>query len=49
VRRIFTAFGDAAAGLQDGEALIFRSDGAGGAMLVARLRIEAWPALAAAK
>src|SRR5215469_138064 len=34
------------AGLHDGEALIFRPDGHGGEQLIARVRIEAWPALA---
>jgi phosphohistidine phosphatase SixA len=40
------AFGEDASGLADGEALIFRPDGGGGTALVARLPIEAWPALA---
>jgi phosphohistidine phosphatase SixA len=43
------AFGDSAANLLDGEALIFRPDGKGAAELVARVKIEDWPALAAAQ
>jgi len=41
------AFGDAAAHVAAGEALIFRPSGAGNAGLVARLPIEEWPQLAA--
>jgi phosphohistidine phosphatase SixA len=41
------AFGDAAAHVAAGEALIFRPSGAGNAELVARLPIEEWPQLAA--
>jgi phosphohistidine phosphatase SixA len=41
------AFGDAAAHMAAGEALIFRPRGAGNAELVARLPIEQWPQLAA--
>jgi len=37
------AFPKLAAGVADGEALIFRSDGKGGATLVARIKIEEWP------
>ena len=44
---IAEAFGDAAAGLEDGEALIFRPDGHGGAQLIARVKISEWPRLAA--
>jgi phosphohistidine phosphatase SixA len=36
------AFPKEAAGLQDGEALVFGPDGAGGATLVARIKIEDW-------
>jgi phosphohistidine phosphatase SixA len=43
------AFGDRAANLADGEALVFRPDGKGAAELVARVKIEDWPALAAAQ
>jgi phosphohistidine phosphatase SixA len=35
----------AASGLADGEALIFGSDGKGGAAVVARVKIEEWPKL----
>jgi phosphohistidine phosphatase SixA len=41
------AFAERAAGLADGEALIFHADGRGGAPLVARVKIEEWPHLAA--
>ena len=37
------AFPQLAAGMADGEALIFASDGKGGAKVVARVRIEDWP------
>jgi phosphohistidine phosphatase SixA len=37
------AFPQMAAGMADGEALIFGPDGNGGARLVARVRIEDWP------
>jgi len=40
---ITAAFPQLAAGLADGEALIFGPDGKGGAMLVARVKIEDWP------
>ena len=43
------AFGQAAAGIAEGEAMIFHPDGKGGAPLVARVRIDEWPALAASK
>lgn len=43
------AFGQDAAGLADGEALLFRPDQRGKASLVGRLRITEWPELAAAK
>jgi phosphohistidine phosphatase SixA len=39
------AFPQAAAGMKDGEALIFGTDGKGGVQVVARVRIEAWPAM----
>ncbi len=37
------AFPQLSSGLADGEALIFGSDGKGGAALVARVKIEDWP------
>lgn len=40
---ITRAFPQQAAGLADGEALIFGSDGKGGAALAARVKIEDWP------
>jgi phosphohistidine phosphatase SixA len=42
---IIGAFGDSASDLSDGETLIFRPDGKGGAALIARVRIEEWPRL----
>jgi phosphohistidine phosphatase SixA len=39
------AFPESAAGLADGEALIFGPDGKGGAAVVARVKIEDWPRL----
>jgi phosphohistidine phosphatase SixA len=39
------AFPQLASGLADGEALIFGPDSKGGAILVARVKIEAWPAM----
>jgi phosphohistidine phosphatase SixA len=39
------AFPQSASGLDDGESLVFGPDGKGGAMLVARIKIEAWPGL----
>ena len=39
------AFPQSAAGLADGEALIFGPDGKGGAAVVARVKIEEWPPL----
>lgn len=42
---ITRAFPGSATGVSDGETLIFRPDGRGGAELVARVRIEEWPAL----
>ena len=39
---IMEAFPTSAAGLADGEALVFRPDGHGDASLVARVKIEAW-------
>ncbi len=41
------AFGNDAAGLAEGEALVFRPDGRGGAALVGRIKISDWPRLAA--
>ncbi|HEV2700159.1 MAG TPA: histidine phosphatase family protein [Steroidobacteraceae bacterium] len=46
---IMAAFPESAAGLADGETLIFRPDGRGSAFLVARVKIEEWPQLAAQK
>ena len=43
---ISQAFPQLASGLADGEALIFGSDGKGGATLVARVKIEEWAAMA---
>ena len=42
---IADAFPEMASGLADGEALIFGPNGAGGAKLVARVKIEEWPRL----
>ena len=42
---IQAAFGRDAADLTDGEALVFRPDGRGGAQLVAKMPIEEWPVL----
>ena len=42
---ITEAFGQSAAALADGEALVVRPDGKGGASVVARVRIEEWPHL----
>lgn len=39
------AFPQLTAGLADGEALVFGSDGKGGAALVARVKIEEWPGM----
>jgi phosphohistidine phosphatase SixA len=39
------AFPKLAAGVEDGESLVFGPDGKGGATLVARVKIEDWPAL----
>jgi phosphohistidine phosphatase SixA len=39
------AFPNLATGVEDGESLIFGPDGKGGATLVARVKIEAWPAM----
>jgi phosphohistidine phosphatase SixA len=39
------AFPQSASGLDDGESLVFGPDGKGGAMLVARIKIEAWPGM----
>jgi phosphohistidine phosphatase SixA len=39
------AFGPGAAGLADGETLIFRPDGRGGAPLVGRVKIDEWTSL----
>jgi phosphohistidine phosphatase SixA len=42
------AFAAEAANMEAGEALVFHPDGKGGTALVARIRIEEWPKLAAA-
>ena len=39
------AFPQSASGVDDGESLVFGPDGKGGATLVARIKIEAWPGL----
>jgi len=46
---ITEAFANDATNLAEGEALIFRPDGRGGASLVGRVKIEDWPKLTAAK
>jgi phosphohistidine phosphatase SixA len=46
---ISAAFRQAAAGLADGEALVFHPNAKGAADLVGRIKIEAWPDLAAAR
>jgi phosphohistidine phosphatase SixA len=46
---IRAAYPDLAAGLADGEALVFRPGGEGGPRLEGRIKIEDWPALAQAK
>ena len=43
---LMAAFGGAAKGAVDGEALVFRPDGKGAAELLARVKIEEWPAWA---
>jgi phosphohistidine phosphatase SixA len=43
---IQSGFAQDAANLADGEALIFRPDGRGGAALISRVKIEEWPILA---
>lgn len=40
------AFSAAAAGMADGEALVFRPDGKGGARIIARVKIEEWKQMA---
>lgn len=40
------AFGAPAAGIAEGEMMVFHPDGKGAAPLVARIRIDEWPALA---
>jgi phosphohistidine phosphatase SixA len=42
---IVAAFGQAANGAADGETFVFRPDGKGSAELVARIKVEQWPAL----
>lgn len=42
---LIAAFPADAVGVADGEALVFGSDGKGGAILVARIKIEDWPKL----
>jgi len=39
------AFPQWASGVEDGEALVFGPDGKGGAALIARVKIEQWPAM----
>ncbi len=39
------AFPQMAAGVADGEAMVFGPDGKGGAALVARVKVEEWPAM----
>jgi phosphohistidine phosphatase SixA len=46
---ITEAFANDATNLAEGEALIFRPDGRGGAWLVGRVKIEDWPKLATAE
>jgi phosphohistidine phosphatase SixA len=46
---IIGAFAERAAGIDDGEIMVFHPDGTGSAPLVARVRIEEWPALARAR
>jgi hypothetical protein len=41
---IMRAFPDHAAGIDDGDALVFGPDGKGGATLIARIEIAQWPA-----
>jgi phosphohistidine phosphatase SixA len=41
------AFAKDAVGLADGEALVFRPDGKGGAAVIGRVKIEEWPQIAA--
>jgi phosphohistidine phosphatase SixA len=42
---IMEAFGQSAAGLADGEALVLKPDGRGGAQVVVRLKIDEWATL----
>lgn len=42
---VTAAFPDVAKGMEEGEALIFRAGGEGGATLVGRLKITEWPGL----
>ncbi len=42
---VMEAFPTSAAGLADGEALVFRPDGHGGASVIARVKIEEWKGL----
>ena len=44
---ISRAFPQSSAGLEDGEALIFAPNGKGGAVVVARIKIEEWSHLGA--
>ncbi len=44
---IVGAFGQAAANIADGETLVFHGDGSGPATIVARVKIDEWPELAA--
>jgi phosphohistidine phosphatase SixA len=46
---IIGAFGQGLSDLSDGESLLFRPDGHGGARIVARIKIDQWPQLASLK
>ena len=46
---IKASFGKEAAGIQSGEALVFKPDGKGGTTLVARIKMQDWPLLASGK
>jgi hypothetical protein len=45
---VMEAFPAAAVGLADGEAIVFRPDGHGGASVVARVKIDEWKGLGGA-
>ena len=46
---MMAAFGERAKDIKAGEAMVFRPDGKGGTSLVARVKIDEWPQLAAAQ